>query len=47
MNLENKRKLIRVGTSQIVPPQFIGALRLVSENGKTKSGWVFRQYAKR
>jgi voltage-gated potassium channel len=31
MNLENKRKLIRAGASAIVPPQFIGALRLVSE----------------
>ena len=31
MNLENKRKMIRAGASSIVPPQFIGALRLVSE----------------
>ena len=31
MNLENKRKLIRAGANSIVPPQFIGALRLVSE----------------
>ena len=31
MNLENKRKLIRAGATSIVPPQFIGALRLVSE----------------
>jgi voltage-gated potassium channel len=31
MNLDNKRKMIRAGASSIVPPQYIGALRLVSE----------------
>lgn len=36
MNLENKRKLIRAGASSIVPPQFIGALRLVSEMVRPK-----------
>ena len=41
MNLENKRKLIRAGASSIVPPQFIGALRLVSEM-VAKSRWISR-----
>ena len=36
MNLENKRKLIRAGASSIVPPQFISALRLVSEMVRPK-----------
>ena len=36
MNLENKRKLIRAGANSIVPPQFIGALRLVSEMVRPK-----------
>jgi len=36
MNLENKRKLIRAGADSIVPPQFIGALRLVSEMVRPK-----------
>ncbi|MEK9727381.1 MAG: TrkA C-terminal domain-containing protein, partial [Candidatus Margulisiibacteriota bacterium] len=36
MNLENKRKLIRAGATSIVPPQFIGALRLVSEMVRPK-----------
>ncbi len=36
MNLENKRKMIRAGATSIVPPQFIGALRLVSEMVRPK-----------
>jgi voltage-gated potassium channel len=36
MHLENKRKLMRAGASSIVPPQFIGALRLVSEMVRPK-----------
>jgi voltage-gated potassium channel len=31
INLENRDKLIRAGAASIVPPNFIGALRLVSE----------------
>ena len=31
INLENKKKLIRAGAEGVVPPQFIGALRMASE----------------
>ncbi|MBT5856533.1 potassium channel protein [bacterium] len=31
VNLENKKKMLRAGASSVVPPHFIGALRLVSE----------------